>query len=68
MPRPAKTSNRQRINASIEFKKGNKKEAYALWQKAADARKERRDAKRNKKKRAAEAAAAESAATEGGDG
>lgn len=58
MPRPAKASNRQRINAAIEFKKGNRKEAYVLWEKAAAARKERLDAKRNKKKRAAEEAAA----------
>lgn len=62
MPRAAKASNRQRINASIEYKKGNRKEAYALWEKAAAARKERLDAKRYKRKRASEAAAAAEAA------
>ncbi len=56
MPRPAKTIRRQIINASIEYKKGNKKEAYALWAKATAARKERFEAKRNKKQKAAEAA------------
>lgn len=64
MPRGAKASNRQRINASIEYKKGNRKAAYVLWEKAAAARKERLDAKRNKRKRAADEAAAAKAAEE----
>lgn len=62
MPRPSKTIRRQIINAGIAFKKGNRKEAYDLWAKAAAARKERFDAKRFKKKRAAEAAQATGAA------
>ena len=62
MPRSAKTNRRQIINASIEYKKGNRKEAYNLWAKADAARKERYASKHFKKKRAAdEAAAAESA-------
>ena len=52
MPRPAKAIHRQVINASIEYKKGNRKEAYKMWDKAAAARKERLQAKRNKKKNA----------------
>jgi hypothetical protein len=63
MPRPAKASRRQLINAGIEFKKGNVKEAYVLWAKSAASRKERYEAKHNKKKRAAEAAAAKEAAS-----
>lgn len=55
MPRPSKTTRRQIVNAGIEYKKGNRKEAYALWAKAANARKERLEAKRNKKQKAAEA-------------
>jgi hypothetical protein len=61
MPRPAKAIRRQVINAAIEFKKGNIKEAYELWGKAAQSRKERYEAKHNKKKRAAEAEAAKAA-------
>ncbi|MCK4661142.1 MAG: hypothetical protein KAV82_16600 [Phycisphaerae bacterium] len=38
MPRPNKTVRRQKINAGIEYKKGNRKEAYQLWAKAADGR------------------------------
>lgn len=62
MPRPAKAARRQKINASIEYKKGNRKEAYTLWAKAAASRLERLEAKRFKRKKAAEAAAAEAAA------
>ena len=40
MPRPSKTVRRQKINAGIEFNKGNRREAYALWSKAATVRKE----------------------------
>ena len=58
MPRPAKTIRQQKINAGVEYKKGNRKEAYEMWAKAAAARKEHYEAKRNKKKRAAEQAAA----------
>ena len=58
MPRPAKAIRQQMINAGAEYKKGNRKEAYEMWVKAAAARKEHYEAKRNKKKRAAEQAAA----------
>ena len=56
MPRPSKTIRRQIVNAGIEYKKGNRKEAYEIWEKAAAARKEAFKAKHNKKKAAAEAA------------
>ncbi len=57
MPRGAKSARRQKINAGIEYKKGNRKEAYELWQKAAAARKERYESKRNKHKKAEEGTA-----------
>ena len=62
MPRAAKTIRRQIINAGIEYKKGNRKEAYELWKKATAARKLRYTEKNFKRKRAEEAAAAEAAA------
>ena len=62
MPRGAKTIKRQIVNAGIEYKKGNRKEAYQLWAKAADGRKEKYEGKHFKKKRAEDAAAAEKAA------
>ena len=61
MPRPTKVFRRQRVNAALEWKRGNKKEAYGLWEKAAAGLKEHRDKKRNKKK-PADAPAAETAA------
>ncbi|MFH0980975.1 MAG: hypothetical protein V2A79_05500 [Planctomycetota bacterium] len=39
MPRPSKAVRRQKVNAGLEYRKGNRKEAYALWAKAAEARK-----------------------------
>ncbi|MFQ5590096.1 MAG: hypothetical protein ACE5HE_02930 [Phycisphaerae bacterium] len=39
-----------KVNAAIAFKRGDRKEAYALWAKAAAAMKERREKKRNKHK------------------
>lgn len=65
MPRPTKAFRRLKINAAAAFKRGNKKEAYTLWEKAAAGMKEHREKKRNKKQKAAEqaAAAAESAST-----
>ncbi len=57
MPRPTKAFRRQKINAAIEFKRGNHTEAYKLWEKAAAGLKEHQAKKRNKKQ-AAEAAAA----------
>ena len=56
MPRPTKTFRRQRLNAAAAWKRGDKKEAYKLWEKAAAALKEHREKKRNKNK-----------ATEGGE-
>jgi len=58
MPRPAKATRRQIINAGLDYKRGNRKDAYAAWEKAAAARKERAEAKRNKRKKAEEAASA----------
>ena len=50
MPRPTKTFRRQRLNAAAAWKRGDKKEAYKLWEKAAAALKEHREKKRNKNK------------------
>ncbi len=41
---------RQRLNAAAAWKRGDKKEAYQLWEKAAAALKEHREKKRNKNK------------------
>lgn len=35
MPRPKKTFRRMKINAAIAYKRGDRKEAYGLWKKAA---------------------------------
>jgi len=40
MPRPKKALRRVRLNAITAWKRGEKKEAYALWEKAAAGRKE----------------------------
>ena len=50
MPRPNKTFRRHKINAAIAFKRGERKEAYELWEKAAAGLKELREKKRNKHK------------------
>jgi len=50
MPRPTKAFRRQKVNAASEFKKGNRKEAYQLWEKAAQGLKDHQAKKRNKKK------------------
>ncbi len=52
MPRPTKAFKRQRINAALAYKRGEKKEAYDLWDKAAQGMKEHLAKKRNKKKAA----------------
>lgn len=57
MPRPTKALNRTKLTAAEEYKKGNRKEAYELWAKAAAGLKEHRDKKKNKKKDAAAAPA-----------
>jgi len=54
MPRPTKAFKRQRINAAAAWKRGEHKEAYELWAKAATGMKEHRAKKVNKKKAAAE--------------
>ena len=59
MPRPTKVFRRQKINAAIAWKRGDRKEAYNLWEKAAASVKEHRAKKRNKKKDAEAANAAE---------
>ena len=62
MPRPTKALNRTKLTAAEEYKKGNRKEAYAMWAKAAQGMKEHREKKKNKNKNLAEAAAAAAAA------
>ena len=52
MPRPNKAFRRQKINAAIAWKRGDKKEAYKLWEKAAKGTKEHREEKRHKNKAA----------------
>jgi len=67
VPRPNKTVRRQKINAGLEWKKGNRQEAYKLWADADKARKEVQ-AKKQKSKKPAEPPAeegAEAAAPEG---
>ena len=54
MPRPTKAFRRQKVNAAIAYKRGDRKEAYQLWEKAAVATREHREKKRNKNKAAAE--------------
>lgn len=53
MPRPTKALKRQRLNAAEAWKRGEKKEAYDLWAKAAAGLKEHREKKVNKKAKAA---------------
>ena len=63
MPRPNKAFRRNKINAAIAYKRGDRKEAYTLWAKASAGIAELREKKQNKKgKAAAEVAAAEAAA------
>ena len=50
MPRPTKVFRRQKVSAALEWKRGNKKEAYTLWEKAAKGLKEHHAKKHNKKK------------------
>ena len=49
MPRPRKTFRRMKVNAAAAYKRGEREEAYKLWEKAAAALKEHRESKRNKK-------------------
>lgn len=57
MPRPTKAFRRQKTSAAELYKKGDRKEAYAMWAKAAAAMKDHREKKVNKKAKAAAAAA-----------
>jgi len=50
MPRPTKAFHRMRLNAAAAWKRGEKKEAYALWAKADAGQKEHRAKKVNKNK------------------
>ena len=50
MPRPNKAFRRQKINAAIAWKRGDRKEAYRLWEQAAKNTKERREEKRHRNK------------------
>ena len=59
MPRPTKAIRRIRLSAAAAWKRGEKKEAYTQWEKAAASLKEHREKKRNKNK--AKEKAAESA-------
>jgi hypothetical protein len=48
MPRPTKAYRRQKINAAIAYKRGDKEEAYKLWNQAAT---QLRDARQKKRTR-----------------
>lgn len=61
MPRPNKVFTRMREQAAAAYKRGDREEAYKLWEKAAAGLKELREKKRNKKKKAAAQAEAEKA-------
>ena len=50
---------RHKINAAIAYKRGERKEAYELWQKAADGLREMRQKKRTRHQAKPEEAAAE---------
>ncbi len=50
MPRPTKAIRQQRLKAVSAWKRGEKKEAYGLWEKAAASMKEHYAKKHNKKK------------------
>lgn len=60
MPRPTKAFRRQKINAAIAWKRGEKEEAYKLWEKASASLKEHQAKKHNKKKPSEAAESAES--------
>ena len=58
MPRPTKVFSRQRASAALAWKRGEKQEAYKLWEGAAKGLKEHYAKKHNKKRKAIEEAAA----------
>lgn len=49
MPRPTKAIRRQKLSAAQAWKRGDRKEAYKLWEESAAALKAHRAKKRNKK-------------------
>ncbi len=61
MPRPTKGFRNKKTNAALAWKRGEKQEAYKLWEQAAASLKEHRESKRNKKKNIEAAKAAEAA-------
>lgn len=62
MPRPTKAFRQKRLSAAAAWKRGDKKEAYTLWEVAAAASKEHLAKKRNKKKPAQAAEGTDAAA------
>lgn len=68
MPRPTKAFTLKRRNAAAAWKRGEKQEAYKLWEAAAASSKEHLAKKRNKKQAAAAVKAAEAAAAEKTEG
>ena len=64
MPRPTKAYSLKRRNAAAAWKRGEKKEAYKLWEEASASSKEHLAKKKNKKQAAAAVKAAEAAAAE----
>ena len=61
MPRPTKAFRRQQINAAIAWKRGERKEAYKLWEEAAASLKQHRAKKHNTNTAAGESEAGEAA-------
>jgi len=59
MPRPTKAFKRQRVSAAAAWKKGERKEAYELWEKAAKGMKEHLHKKKHRAKAAEESPKAE---------
>jgi len=64
MPRPNKAFRRNKINAAAAWKRGERKEAYALWKKASDGMKELREKKRTRHQAKEEPAQATEAPSE----
>lgn len=61
MPRPTKAIRRTRMSATQAWKRGEKKEAYKLWEEAAASLKTHHAKKHNKKKKAEAEASPETA-------
>ncbi|MCP4593291.1 MAG: hypothetical protein GY842_21350 [bacterium] len=69
MPRPSKTVRRQCVNAGLEYKRGNRTEAYKIWAKAAASRLElQAKKKKNQQGKVAEEAPADEAASPPAEG